>query len=113
MLYLFNKPVCNDLAKNLESSVGHLASYNLHLRSASLSNAEAKLFSEAIKSVHKDATLSLLSFSFSYNPDIKQSGLSILLDALPDHITELGLVGCNLDDLCDNSIISFLSRSKN
>jgi hypothetical protein len=52
-----------------------------------------------------------MSFSMSYNPDIGNLGIGEILNALPNDITELGLVGCELDDDASPDIIMFIQRS--
>ena len=44
----------------------------------------------------------------SYNPDIGNLGIGEILNALPNDITELGLVGCELDDDASPDIIMFI-----
>jgi hypothetical protein len=39
--------------------------------------------------------------------------LKVILESLPGHIKELGLVGCSFDDDAGESIVSFLTRCKN
>jgi len=53
-----------------------------------------------------------MSFSMSYNPDIGDLGVGEVLNALPDNTTELGLVGCELDDNASTHIVEFVQRSK-
>ena len=53
-----------------------------------------------------------MSFSMSYNPDIGDLGIGEVLNALPDDTTELGLVGCELDDSASTHIVEFIQRSK-
>ena len=108
-----NKPVCMGVANGLARRRGIVISYDLHLRNASLNTDDAGVIATAINDVHKDTILRLNSFSVSYNPDIHHTGVKALLEAVPSHITELGLVGCNLDDQSGDSITTFLRRSKN
>ena len=82
-----------------------------HLRNAGLSEDDAKSIASAIKTVHKDSTLRLDALSVSYNPRIQMDGATELLEVLPSHLTELGMVGCSLNDELEWAITSFLSRS--
>ena len=107
-----DKPVCIALANSLETRIGGVMAYSLHLRRAALDVDDAELIASAIAKVHQDKTLRLTSFSLSYNPLIKAHGVATVLSELPNHIAEFGLVGCNLDDRCENSITAFLARSK-
>ncbi len=106
-----DKPVCKGAANGLANRRDIDVSYNIHLRNASLTTQDAGLIATALNDLHKAAFVRLESFSVSYNPEMYYTGIKALLDALPNHITELGLVGCNLDDQCANSITAFLERS--
>ena len=48
----------------------------------------------------------------SYNPDIGGLGIADVLNALPEDTTEIGLVGCELDDSASTHIVEFIQRSK-
>jgi hypothetical protein len=39
-------------------------------------------------------------------------GAIVLLEGLPSHLTELGMVGCSLNDKLEPAITLFLSRSE-
>ena len=67
----------------------------------------------AIKTVHEHSSLRLNSFSVSYNPRIQMGGAIALLEVLPSHLTEFGMVGCSLNDELEPAITLFLSRSEN
>jgi hypothetical protein len=105
------KPICAKVAEALENKPLSSLDYNLHLRSANLGQAEATLIADAIEILHQNNVLNLQSVSFSHNPGITELGLKRLLEALPDHTTELGLVGCGLGDKSANNIALFLRRS--
>ena len=105
------KPICAKAAEALESKPLDSLDYDLHLRSADLGQAEATTIADAMEILHQNKVLNLQSVSVSYNPGITELGLKRLLEALPDHTTELGLVGCGLDDKSANNIASFLRRS--
>jgi hypothetical protein len=111
-LMQINRPVTRLLANRLDDSLSASNSYNLHLRSASLTTDDAQLIAKALRRMHKSQNLRLMSFSMSYNPDIGDLGVGELLNALPDNTTELGLVGCELDDNASIHIVEFIQRSK-
>jgi len=111
-LLQINSPVTRRVASHLKDTLSKSNSYNLHLRSASLNAADAGLIAEALRVIHDDYYYKLMSFSASYNPDIGSLGVGNLLNALPDNITELGLVGCNLGDNASTHIVAFIQRSK-
>lgn len=107
------KSVCMDAGQRLNDRPITDGTYNLQLRNASLSEDDAKSIASAIKIVHEDSTLRLTSFSVSYNPRIRIGGAIALLESLPSHLTELGMVGCSLNDELEPAITLFLSRSEN
>ena len=105
------KSVCTDVGQLLNNRPVNDSTYNLHLRTARLNEDDAKAIASAIKTVHVDSALRLNSFSVSYNPRIQMDGATELLEVLPSHLTELGMVGCSLNDELEWAITSFLSRS--
>ena len=106
------KSVCMDAGQRLNDRPVTDSTYNLQLRNASLNEDDAKSIASAIKTVHEDSTLRLNSFSVSYNPRIQMGGAIVLLEGLPSHLTELGMVGCSLNDKLEPAITLFLSRSE-
>ena len=105
------KPICAKAAEALESKPLSSLDYNLHLCIADLVRAEATIIADAIEIRQQHNVLNLQSVSVSLNPGITELGLKRLLEALPDHTTELGLVGCGFGDKSANKIASFLRRS--
>ena len=105
------KSVCIDAGQRLNDKPVNDTTYSLHLRSASLNEDDVKSIGSVIKTVHEDGTLRLNSFSVSYNPSIQIGGATALLEGLPNHLTEFGMVGCSLDDELGPAISAFLSRS--
>jgi len=112
VLMQINRPVTRLVANRLDHRLSASNSYNLHLRSASLSTDDAHLIANALRRMHKNQHLRLMSFSMSYNPDIGGLGIADVLNALPEDTTELGLVGCELDDSASTHIVEFIQRSK-
>jgi len=99
------------VAHRLDKRLSASNDFNLHLRSASLNTDDARLIATALRRIHKNQHLRLMSFSMSYNPDIGNLGIGEILNALPNDITELGLVGCELDDDASPDIVMFIQRS--
>jgi len=110
-LFRAKKPICAKAAEALENKPLSSLDYNLHLCSADLGPAEATVIADAIEILHQNNVLNLQLVSVSHNPRITELGLKRLLEALPDHTTELGLVGCGLGDKSANNIALFLQRS--
>jgi hypothetical protein len=101
------KPACLDAADRLAASTGSLAGFDLHLRSAGLNEADARVLANVM--LHADAgnVLLLKSFSASYNPDLGDVGAAALAEAFPETMTELGLVGCSVGDAGGSSILEW------
>jgi hypothetical protein len=87
--------------------------YYLNLRSAGINLYNAQFIANSIRKTHQKYQLFLTSFSISYNTSLNHKGLKVILESLPGHIKELGLVGCSFDDDAGESIVSFLTRCKN
>jgi hypothetical protein len=92
-LFQTKKPICAKAAEVLENKPLRSLDYNLHLCSADLGQAEATVIAYAIEILHQNNVLNLQSVSVSHNPGIAELGLKRLLEALPDHTTELRRVG--------------------
>jgi hypothetical protein len=86
--------------------------YYLNLRSAGINLYNAQFIANSIRKTHQKYQLFLTSFSISYNTLLNHKGLKVILESLPGHIKELGLVGCSFDDDAGESIVSFLPRCK-
>ena len=84
--------------------------YYLHLRSAGINSYNAQLIATSLRKTHQNYQLFLNSFSISYNTSLNYKGLKVILESLPGHIKELGLVGCSFDDDAGDLIVSFLTR---
>ena len=83
------------------------------MRSAGINSYNAQLIANSLRKTHQNYQLFLNSFSISYNTSLNHKGLKVILESLPGHIKELGLVGCSFDDDAGDSIVSFLTRCKN
>jgi hypothetical protein len=56
------------------------------------------VLARAMSDLTDEEALTLGSLSLSYNPGIGDAGASVVAQALPATITELGLVGCGIGD---------------
>ena len=99
-----DKPVCKAVASKLSRLKDNNAKFDLHLRSAGLNQDEVRSIAEAIKAVHDEGGPSLQSFSLSYNTDVRDEGVLHLVENLPSTLTEIGLVGCNVNDAGGNAL---------
>jgi hypothetical protein len=105
-------PVCMEAADLLESQFQRENLYVLHLRHGMLSEPDAKIIGGSLKLLHQNHNIRLKSLSVSYNPKIGSEGAAAILIALPKHIEELGMVGCDLDDRTGSHLIRFIKQSK-
>jgi hypothetical protein len=101
--------ICIREADRLER-INNKNNYYLHLRSAGINLHNAQLIATSLRKTHQNYKLFLNSFSISYNTSLNYKGLKVILESLPGHIKELGLVGCSFDDDAGDLIVSFLTR---
>ena len=111
-LRLTNNLVSNKVAETLLSLKNSESSYDLHLRNADLNYNQIKLIAEAIKTVHENGGPSLQSFSMSYNSELGDEGVLILVKNLPQTITEIGLVKSGIGDKGADALIRWSTNAK-
>jgi hypothetical protein len=107
-----NNPVSNKVAETLLSLKNGESSYDLHLRDADLNLNQIKSIAEAIKTVHENGGPSLQSFSMSYNSNLGDEGVLILIKSLPQTITEIGLVQSGIGDKGGEALIGWAANAK-
>jgi single-stranded DNA-specific DHH superfamily exonuclease len=111
-LRLTNDPVTNKVAETLLSLKNSESSYDLHLRNADLNYSQIKSIAEAIRTVHDNGGPSLQSFSMSYNSNLGDEGVLILVKNLPETITEIGLVKSDIGDKGGEALIRWSKNAK-
>jgi hypothetical protein len=84
-------------ADDLAISTASSAVLNLHLRNANITASDVKLIANAMIIMPASELARLGSFSLSYN-SICNEGAKTIANALPNTLTELGLVGCSIGD---------------
>ncbi len=87
--------------------------YNLHLRNADLDYTDIKLIADAIKTVHLQGGPVLRSFSVSYNPELGDKSILLLIDSLPQLVTEIGLVSSGIGDSSVNALLQWAQKAPN
>ncbi|MFT6734564.1 MAG: hypothetical protein ACJAS9_002766 [Polaribacter sp.] len=107
-----NNPVSNKVAETLLSLKNSESSYDLHLRDADLNLNQIKSIAEAIKTVHENGGPSLQSFSMSYNSNLGDEGVLILVKNLPQTITEIGLVQSGIGEKGGQALIGWVANAK-
>ncbi|MFT7674217.1 MAG: hypothetical protein ACI845_002634 [Gammaproteobacteria bacterium] len=105
-----NNPVCEKVASNLLLFKSNKSHYDLHLRNADLNNNEVKLIAEATKIVNDEGGPLLRSFSMSYNSNLRDEGVLMLVKSLPSTVTEIGLVQCGLGDKGGEALMIWASN---
>jgi hypothetical protein len=105
-LHSIGGPVCLDAANRLEAESTNDGGFNLHLRNAGIDLQDARILANAMEKIDL-ATRYLMSFSASYNPDLKDAGAIVLSGAFPKSMTELGLVGCSIGDAGGNALLEW------
>ena len=101
------KPICTDAADRLAIPTGVKAGFDLHLRRAELNEADARVLAAGMLRSDARNGLVLRSFSASFNPDLGDTGAEALIEAFPDTMTELGLVGCSIGDAGGRAILEW------
>ncbi len=101
------RPTAVALASRLLSDLEPLV--NLHLRNICLTST---IVNDIIKVFNSqpEALISLRSISLSYNP-ISDDGTIALCKNLPQHISEIGLVGCGIGDAGGKALICLIENS--
>ena len=61
--------------------------FDIHLRNAGLDFKEVQIISNAMMKATKHGILNIKSFSLSYNPEITDQGVGLLVKAFPPQIT--------------------------
>ena len=112
VLRSINKPVCEKAADDLLALTNNQSNYDLHLRNADLNYNEIKRIAGAIKIVHAKGGPSLHSFSMSYNPQLSDEGVLLLVKTLPATVTEIGLVQCGLGDKGGDALIRWAAKAR-
>jgi hypothetical protein len=105
-------PVANKVADALLSSISNGSSYDLHLRNADLNSSQIKSIAAAIKVVDENDGPRLRSFSMSYNANLGDEGVLILVQNLPQTITEIGLVQSGMSDQGAEALIVWATKAK-
>lgn len=112
-LRLIGTSGCLAAADRLEASTGSQTGFDLHLRRAGLNQADAQVLADGMLRANAGHTLSLRSFSASYNPELGDVGAATLAAAFPATMTELGLVGCSVGDAGARPILEWARSAPN
>ena len=108
-----NHPKALQVAADLKNFKGDIKTYKLIIRKADLDFNDIKKLAEAIKQVQKTRGPDLIILSMSFNKNIKDEGLNLILNVIPDTIEVLAFVECGLTDTGALKIIDYAYKSKN
>lgn len=106
-------PVCLDAARKLVTGWPNGGDFDLHLRSAEMDALDAGILANALQELPITSSHSLRSFSASYNPDLKDAGAIALAKSFPPSITELGCVGCSIEDAGGAALLDWARQAVN
>ena len=105
------KEVCRAAANQLQAAGVKEKEISLHLRSAGLGVADARILGEALRGLPQQGGQRLRSFSVSYNPLLGDRGAAILAGSLPLDVSEIGFVGCGMGDAGGRALLEWASQS--
>lgn len=103
--------VCNAAARNLEAAEGSNAPFSLHLRNAGLTVSDAEVLAKALLRYPLENGRVLRSFSVSYNPLLGDHGAAALAESLPQSVSEVGFVGCDIGDAGGEALLKWAGQA--
>ena len=97
-------------ADTLANRPASFVASDLHLRNVEIAAIDAELIANSLDRISVSELARLGSFSLSYNA-IGDEGASAIANALPNSLTELGLVGCSIGDQGGEAILDWAKRA--
>ena len=108
-----NYPKTFNVASKLGIIKKNRNNYDLIIRKAELDFHKTKKIADAIYQIDKLGGPNLITLSMSFNQSIKDEGINLILDAIPDSTKVLALVECGLTDKGALKIIDYVYKHKN
>ncbi len=105
------KDVCIAAADKLESAQTADEPFSLHLRNAELQASDAEILAKALVKLSSDNGQMLRSFSVSYNPLLGDKGTEVLVQSLPQTVSEIGFVGCEIGDVGGKALLRWARQA--
>ncbi len=102
-----------EVAENLYSVGINDKTYDLIIRKAKLSVEDAKNIANAIDRVNQNNGPDLQTLSMSFNQDLKDEGVIIILKKIPKTISVIAFVDCGLTDKAGQAIIDWAANANN
>ena len=107
------KPKSIEVANNLKSTGDNDKSYDLVIRKANLNIEDAKNIATAIKKIDQNKGPQLGTISMSFNEDLKDEGVIILLNHIPLTTSVIAFVECGITDKAGQAIIDWAAKANN
>ena len=108
-----NHPKTFNVASKLGIIKKNRNNYDLIIRKAELDFHKTKKIADAIYQIDKLGGPNLITLSMSFNQSIKDEGVNLILDAIPDSTKVLAFVDCGLTDKGALKIIDYVYKHKN
>jgi hypothetical protein len=105
------KDVCIAAADKLESAQTADPTFSLHLLNAELHVSDAEILAKALMKFSSDNGQMLRSFSVSYNPMLGDKGTIVLAQSLPQTVSEIGFVGCEIGDVGGKALVKWARQA--
>lgn len=105
------KDACIRAAYKLETAQASNSPFSLHLRDAGLDVSDAEVLAKALMEFSSGNGQMLQSFSVSYNPLLGDKGATALARSLPQTVSELGFVGCQLGDAGGEALLKWATQA--
>lgn len=84
----------------------------LHLRNQNLNQSDMFSIADMLKQL-KDQKEAIISISFSYNKNIGDVGITLLMQNMPLNVWELGCVWCGISDDGARAVLEWMKQSQN
>ena len=107
------KPKNIEVANNSKSTGNNDKSYDLVIRKANLNIEDAKNIATAIKKIDQNKGPKLGTISMSFNEDLKDEGVIILLNHIPLTTSVIAFVECGITDKAGQAIIDWAAKTNN
>jgi hypothetical protein len=107
------KPKSIEVANNLKSTGSNNKSYDLVIRKANLNIKDAKNIATAIKKIDQNKGPQLGTISMSFNEDLKDEGVIIILNHIPLTTSVIAFVECGITDKAGQAIIDWVAKTNN
>jgi hypothetical protein len=105
------KEVCITAAEKLEAAQVLNPPFSLNLRNAGLHVSDAEVLAKALMRFSSGHGQMLRSFSVSYNPLLGDKGTTALAQSLPQTVSEIGFVGCEIGDVGGEALLKWARQA--